>query len=50
MYACNKFQLIWTTSDFWTKFAEKDIDDKNFEKINIKIQNKDIAMYPCAKF
>ena len=32
-----KFQSIWRTSDFDTKFAQKNMTDKNFEKINIKI-------------
>ena len=32
-----KFQLIWRTLDFGTKFALKNMNDKNFEKINIKI-------------
>ena len=50
MYSCTKFQLIWKTSDFWTKFAQKNVSDRNFEKINIKIQNDDIAIYPCTKF
>ena len=35
MYPCTKFQLNWRTSHFGTKFAQK--NDKNFEKINIKI-------------
>ena len=37
MYACTKFQLIWTTSDCGTKFAQKIVNNKNFGKINIKI-------------
>ena len=37
MYANPRFQSIGTTSDFWTKFAQNDVDDKTFEKINIKI-------------
>ena len=36
MYACTKFQLIWRTSDFGTKFP-KNMNDKNVEKINIEI-------------
>ena len=35
MYQCNKFQLIWRASDFGTKFTQKDMNGKNFEKINI---------------
>ena len=32
MCACQKFQLIWRTSDFGIKFAQKNMNDKNFEK------------------
>ena len=38
MYPCTKFQLIWRTSDFATKFApppKKNMNGKSFEKINI---------------
>ena len=31
------FQLIWITSDFGTKFAQKNMNDKPFEKIKVKI-------------
>ena len=37
MYPCTKFQLIWKTSDFGIKLPQKIMNDKNFEKINIKI-------------
>ena len=37
MYLCTKFHVIWRTSDFGTKLAQKNITDKSFEKINIKI-------------
>ena len=37
MYANAKFQSIGTTSDFGTKFTQNYLNDKNFEKINIKI-------------
>ena len=37
MYACTKFQLIWRTSDYRTKFIQKNMNGKNFEKMNIKI-------------
>ena len=37
MCPCTKFQLIWRTSDFGTKFSPKNMSDKNFGKINIKI-------------
>ena len=36
MYPCTKFLLIWRTSDFSIKFAQKNMNEKNFEKINIK--------------
>ena len=38
MNACPKFQLIWRTSDFGTKFVQRNMTDKNFEKMNIKIE------------
>ena len=37
MCSCIKFQLIWRTIDFRTKFAQIYMNDKNFEKRNIKI-------------
>ena len=40
MYPCTKFQLIWRTPDFGTKFAQKNMNGKNFEKINIKFEVK----------
>ena len=33
-----KFHLIWRTSDFGTKFAQKNMSDKSFGKINIKFE------------
>ena len=38
MYPCIKFLLIWRTSDFGTKFAQENVNDKNFGKINIKFE------------
>ena len=38
MYHCTKFELIWRTSDFRTKFAQKNMNDKNFGKIKIKFE------------
>ena len=35
MYPSTNFQLIWRTSDFGTKFAQKNMNDKNFEKIKV---------------
>ena len=37
MYPSTKFQSVWRTSNFETKFAPKNMTDKNFEKTNIKI-------------
>ena len=37
MYTNARFQSIGTTSDFATKFAQNDMNDKPFERINIKI-------------
>ena len=37
MYTCPKFQLISRNSDFGTKFVQKNMNDKNFEKISIKL-------------
>ena len=36
MYPSTKFQSIWITSNFETNFAQKNMTDKNSEKINIK--------------
>ena len=38
-------QLIWKTSDFENKFTPKNMNDKNFEKINIKLK---IRIKQCA--
>ena len=45
MCPCTKFQLIWRTSYFGTKFVQKNMNDKNFEKINIKFE---IRIYQCT--
>ena len=37
MYPFTKFQPIWKTSNFGTKFFQKNINDKNFEKIKLKL-------------
>ena len=37
MYTNARFQSIRTTLDFGTKFAQNYMNDKTFEKINIKI-------------
>ena len=39
MYRCPKFHLIWRTSDFvGPNYPKENMNDKNFEKINIKIE------------
>ena len=38
MYHCTKFELIWTPSDFGTKFAQTNKNDKKFEKTNLKFE------------
>ena len=37
MYPCTKLLLICRTSAFGTKFAQKNVNENNFEKINVKI-------------
>ena len=32
MYPCTELRLIWRTSDFGTKFVQKNMNDKNLEK------------------
>ena len=49
MYTNARFQSNGK-SDFWTKFAQNYVNDKIFEKRNIKIVKKHIVMYPCIKF
>ena len=40
MYPSTKFTSFCRTSDYETKFAKKkNMTDKKFEKINIKIEN-----------
>ena len=51
MYPHTKFQLIWITSDFGTNFFQKNMNEKEkIEKINVKFDKGDIAMYHCIKF
>ena len=39
MYPCTKFHLIWRTSDFLgPNFLKENVNEKFFEKINIKIE------------
>ena len=37
MYPYKKFESICRTSQFGIKFAQKNMNEKNFEKINAKI-------------
>ena len=50
MYHCIKFQLIWRTSDFDTKFAPKNVNNKNFGKINIKFEMRIWQCTPLLNF
>ena len=51
MYPHTKFQLIWITSDFGTNVFQKNMNEKEkIEKINIKFDKGEIAMYHCIKF
>ena len=45
MYPCTKYQVIRRTSDFETKFAQKDVNNKNFGKMNIKFE---IRIWKCT--
>ena len=48
MYPCTKLQSIWRTSDFQTKLDQKNMTDKNFEKINIKIVTSNMPLYQIS--
>ena len=50
MYSCIKFQFIWKTSDFGTKFPKKNVNDKIFGKINIKIEIRIWQYTPAPNF
>ena len=45
MCPCIKFQSIWRTLDFAPKLAQNYMNDKNFEKLNIKIV---ISIWQCT--
>ena len=38
MYPSTKFRSCWRNPDYAGKFAQKNVNDKNFEKINIKFE------------
>ena len=38
MYANARYQSIGTTSDFGTNFAQNNMNDKIFEKVNIEFE------------
>ena len=50
MYPSTKFQLIWRTSDFGTKFAKKNINENFFLKINIKFETRIKQCMPVPNF
>ena len=50
MYPCTKFQSIWKTSNFGTKFIQKNMSDKYFEKISIKFEIKIWQCTPVPNF
>ena len=50
MYPCTKFQLIWRTSDFGTKFAQKNMSEFFFGKMNIKFEIRIEQCTPLPNF
>ena len=50
MYPCIKCQSIWRTSDFGTKFNYKNMNDKNFEKININLPVPNFSQFRELQF
>ena len=50
MYPCTKCRLIWRTSDFGTKFASKNVNNKNFGKVNIKFEMRTQQCTPVPNF
>ena len=50
MYLCTKFLLIWRTSDFGTKIAKKNMNDKNFDKINLTFEIRIEQCMPVPNF
>ena len=52
MYPWTKFHLIWQTFDFvGPNFPKENMNDKNFEKINIKIEiSIYMVIYLCTIF
>ena len=40
MYACTKFQSVWRTSDFVTKFAQKNMNKKKLSKTPVNTKPK----------
>ena len=50
MYTNARFQLIGTTSDFRTKFAQNYRNDKNFVKINVKFEIRIWQCMPVPNF
>ena len=50
MYPYTKFRLIWRTSNFGTKFTQKNVSDKNFGKIKIKFEMRIQQCTPLTNF
>ena len=50
MYPCTKLQLILRTSDFGTKFAQKNVNNKIFGKKPIKFKRKIQKCTPLPSF
>ena len=50
LYPCTKLQLIWRTSDFATKLAQENMNDKKFEKIKIKFEIRIQQRRPVPNF
>ena len=50
MYPCTKLQLVWGTSDFGTKYTQKNVSDKNFGKVNTKFEMRIWQCTPVPNF
>ena len=50
MYPSTKFQSFCRTSNYGTKYAQKNMTDKKFEKINIKIVISISECIPAPNF
>ena len=50
MYTNARFQSVRTTSDFGTRFVQKYMNDKTFEKANIKMVISILQCTPVQNF